>query len=144
MSEHDELEALRDQVETRAYIDQALTKLFAPEDEALAAARKAPQQHDMPSIEISPLQGKLLQVLALACGAKRILEIGTLGGYSGLWLARALPPDGRLITLEMNPQHASVARRVFEHAGVSERVEIRLGRALELLPALVDEGAGPF
>ncbi len=142
MSEHDELEALRDQVETRAYIDQALTKLFSPEDEALAAARKAPQQHDMPSIEISPLQGKLLQVLALACGAKRILEIGALAGYSGLWLARALPPDGRLISLEISEQHAAVARASWERAGLGDRAEVRVGPAEELLPALQSEA--PF
>ncbi|WP_297160184.1 O-methyltransferase [Thermogemmatispora sp.] len=140
----EELLALRQLVQIQRELEEQINRVFAPEDEALHYALQASAEAGLPQINISPIEGKLLQFLALACRARAILEIGTLGGYSGLWLARALPPDGRLITLELNPRHADVARRVFEHAGVSDRVEIRLGRALELLPALVNEGAGPF
>jgi predicted O-methyltransferase YrrM len=93
---------------------------------------------------VSPTQGKLLQLLARIQGARRILEIGTLGGYSTIWLARALPPDGRLISLEVNPKHAEVARANLTRAGLSGVVEIHLGSALEILPKLVAEGRGPF
>ena len=128
MSENaSELETLREQVATRAFIDEALISLFAPEDQALREAREAPSQHNMPSIEISPLQGRMLQVLALACGARKILEIGSLAGYSGIWLARSLPPAGKLISLEISPEHAQVARASLERAGVGDRVEIRVG-----------------
>ncbi|WP_218103929.1 O-methyltransferase [Thermogemmatispora onikobensis] len=140
----EELLSLRRLVQIQHELEEQINRVFAPEDEALRYALQASAEAGLPQINISPIEGKLLQFLALISRARTILEIGTLGGYSGLWLARALPSDGRLITLEMNPQHASVARRVFEHAGVSERVEIRLGRALDLLPALVNEGAGPF
>ncbi len=96
----------------------------------------------MPAIEISPLQGRLLQVLALACGAKKILEIGALAGYSGIWLARSLPAGGRLISLEISPEHAAVARASLERAGVGDRAEVRVGPGEQLLPALASEA--PF
>lgn len=140
MSENaSELETLREQVATRAFIDEALISLFAPEDQALREAREAPSRHNMPSIEISPLQGRMLQILALACGARKILEIGSLAGYSGIWLARSLPPTGKLISLEISPEHAQVARASLERAGVGDRVEIRVGEAKQLLPALESE-----
>jgi caffeoyl-CoA O-methyltransferase len=142
MSDENEIETLRQQIAARTFIDDALTALFAPEDEALRAAREAPSEHNMPSIEISPIQGRLLQVLALACGAKKILEIGALAGYSGIWLARSLPAGGRLISLEISTEHADVARASLERAGVGDRSEVRVGPAEQLLPALASEA--PF
>ena len=93
---------------------------------------------------MAPSHGKLLQLLARLQGARRILEIGTLGGYSTIWMARALPPDGRLITLEADPKHAKVAAANIARAGLAEVVEIRLGRALDTLPKIAAEGLGPF
>lgn len=98
----------------------------------------------LPPISVSGAQGKLLYVLARAMAAKRILEIGTLGGYSGIWLARALGAGGRLVTIEMDPTHAAVARANFERAGVADRIDLRLGRGLDVLPQLASENAGPF
>lgn len=137
-----ELDQLRRNAQQRAEIDTALVALFAPEDDALRAALAAGREADMPAIQISPLQGRLLQVLAAACGARKILEIGALAGYSGIWLARALPADGKLISLEVSEKHATVARASLERAGVSDRAEVRVGPASETLPALADEA--PF
>ena len=109
-------------------------------DELLAANAAA----GLPEIDVSPLQGKFLHLLAKAMGARRVLEIGTLGGYSTLWLARAIGPRGRVVTLENQPRHAQVARDNLARAGVGDRVEIRVGPALDLLPGIEDEGAGPF
>ncbi len=129
---------------TRREIETAITRLFAPEDEALRSAVEAAKQGGLPEIQISPIQGKFLQLLATMCNADKILEIGTLGGYSGIWLARALPADGRLITLEVNPHHAEVARSSFARAGVIDRVELHVGKALDLLPQLVSEAPFDF
>jgi predicted O-methyltransferase YrrM len=98
----------------------------------------------LPAINVSPNQGKLLYLLARIQGARKILEIGTLGGYSTIWLARALPPDGKLITLEADPKHAEVAMSNIDRAGLSNVVEVRLGKALDTLPKLETEGQGPF
>jgi predicted O-methyltransferase YrrM len=125
-------------------VDRYLTNLFAPDDAVLEAALHASAAAELPPIQVSANQGKLLNLLARAQGAKNILELGTLGGYSTIWLARALPPNGRLVTLEVNPKCAQVARANFERAGVSEVVDLRLGPALETLPRLVDEFRGPF
>lgn len=130
---------LRQRAQTRAEIEANLLRLFAPEDDALRHARAVTREEEMPAIEISPLQGRLLQVLAAACGAKRILEIGALAGYSSIWLARALPADGRLISLEVSEKHARVARASLERAGVGDRAEVRVGPAEETLPALAQE-----
>src|SRR5262249_49710146 len=92
-------------------------------------------------IQISPIQGKLLQLLARACNARKILEIGSLAGYSGIWLARALPQNGRLISLEIDPKHALIIRNSFANAGVGDRIEVRVGKALDLLPQLTDEAS---
>ncbi len=116
-----------------------LASLFAPEDETLVALREEADRTGLPPISISPDEGRLLQVLLRAIGARRVLEVGTLGGYSAIWMARALPPDGRLLTLEIEPKHAEFARRYLTQAGVADRVEVRVGRALELLPALDGE-----
>ncbi len=98
----------------------------------------------LPSIQVSPMQGKFLHLLAQGIGARRILEIGTLGGYSTTWLGRALPPDGRLVSLELNPRHAEVARANLSRAGLSGKVEVRVGPAIESLPNLVAEHGAPF
>ncbi len=117
-------------------------ELFLPHDEVLEGALRRAREAGLRSIQVPPEAGKLLGILARAVGARRILEIGTLGGYSAIHLARALPEDGRLITLEIDPRHAEVARQNLEAAGLSDRVEVRLGRALDVLPTLVAEG--PF
>src|SRR3989441_12762766 len=108
----------------------------------LRAALTSAKQAGLPEIQISPIQGKFLQLLAAMCNAHKILEIGALAGYSGIWLARALPPGGRLISLEVNPEHANVVRKSFARAGVSDRSEVRVGKALDLLPQLQSEA--PF
>lgn len=125
-------------------IDQYLSDCLLPPDAALTAALKASADAGLPAISVSPNQGKLLHLLARAQGARNILEIGTLGGYSTIWLARALPADGRLVTLEFEPKHAEVARANLAQAGVLDRVELRVGAALATLPELVAAGRGPF
>lgn len=118
---------------------QYIESLFAPEDPVLAALREEADRTGLPPIAISADEGRLLQVLLAAIGARRVLEIGTLGGYSAIWMARVLPPDGRLLTLEIDPGHAEFARRHLAAAGLADRVEVRVGRALDLLPALDGE-----
>ncbi|HWF47012.1 MAG TPA: O-methyltransferase, partial [Bryobacteraceae bacterium] len=123
--------------------DYLIGKLIEP-DAALEAALEASEAAGLPPIQVTPLQGKMLHLFALMVGARRILEIGTLGGYSTIWMARALPPDGRLVTLEFSPKHAAVARENLMRAGVLDRVDLREGAALDTLPKLAEEGAGPF
>lgn len=125
-------------------VDRYLNELFVPPDDALDAALRDSQAAGLPSINVAPNQGKLLHLLARAVGARTILEIGTLGGYSTIWLARALPAGGRLITLEDEPKHAEIARANIARAGLADTVELRLGRAIDTLPQLVTEGRGPF
>ena len=125
-------------------VDRYFTERLVPSDPILEAALEASAAAGLPSINISPVQGKFLHLLALTKGASRILEIGTLGGYSTIWLARALPIGGRLVTLELEPKHAVVARANLDRAGLCERVEIRLGPATESLAQLQAEGAEPF
>lgn len=125
-------------------VDRYVEEMFAQSDTALESALKASADAGLPSIQVSAAQGKLLHVLARSLGARRILEIGTLGAYSTIWLARALPVDGRLITLETNPKHAEVARSNIARAGLANIVELRLGPALESLPRLAAEGGEPF
>ncbi len=125
-------------------VDSYLDELFGGPDRVLAATLERSAAAGMPQIAVSPNLGRFLHVLALARGARSILEIGTLAGYSAIWLARALPADGRLISLERDPKHAEVARQNIAEAGLSDRVEVRVGRGLELLDELSDEGAGPF
>jgi predicted O-methyltransferase YrrM len=116
-----------------------LAALFAPEDATLLALREEADRSGLPPIAISPDEGRLLQVLLRAVGAKRVLEVGTLGGYSAIWIARALAPGGTLLTLEIERTHAEFARRHLARAGVADRVEVRVGRALDILPALDGE-----
>jgi len=125
-------------------VDQYIEGLFGLRDAALEAALKASADAGLPSINVSAAQGKLLHVLARAVGARQILEIGTLGAYSTIWLARALPAGGRVTTLEANPKHAEVARANIARAGLAERVDLRLAPAIETLPKLAAEGVGPF
>ncbi|HEX6456565.1 MAG TPA: O-methyltransferase [Solirubrobacterales bacterium] len=132
------------EAEVFAEVDRFIGETIVAEDEALRAAVAAAEAAGLPSIQVSPPQGKLLQLLVRLLGAERILEFGTLGGYSAILMARALPANGRLITLEANPEYAEVARQSIEAAGVGEKVEIRVGPALEALPRLEEEGAGPF
>ncbi|MFO1208160.1 MAG: O-methyltransferase [Amaricoccus sp.] len=119
-------------------IDAWLAERLLPADPALDAALAANAASGLPSIDVSALQGRLLQLLARMAGARRILEIGTLGGYSTIWLARALPPDGRLVTLEREPAHAAVAMANLARAGLADRVEVRVGAALDLLPGVAE------
>ncbi|MEV7563943.1 O-methyltransferase [Streptomyces tanashiensis] len=125
-------------------VDQYFTDTIAPADEILTAALADSTAAGLPEIAVAPNQGKLLHLLARTQGARTVLEIGTLGGYSTIWLARALPADGRLITLEYDPAHADVARANIARAGLDKIVEVRTGAALDTLPQLEAEGAGPF
>ena len=125
-------------------VDRYITDLLVPPDPVLDAALQACAAAGLPPHNVSPNQGKLLQLLARVQGARTILEIGTLGAYSTIWLARALPADGSLVTLEADPKHAEVARANIARAGLADVVELRLGRALSTLPQLAAEGRGPF
>lgn len=125
-------------------VDQHLSALLAPEDDALLHALQAMKDAGLPFIQVSPSQGKTLQVFARSCRSKRILEIGTLGGYSTIWLARALPEDGKLITLELDEKNADVARSNIAYAGLSSKVEVITGNALRTLERLEKENTAPF
>jgi predicted O-methyltransferase YrrM len=125
-------------------IDRYIDDLFAPEDEALKAALAASRAAGLPQIQVSAGQGKLLYLLAKLASAHRILELGTLGGYSTIWMARALPADGRLVTLEYEPTHAQVAAANLARAGLADKVEIVVGSALETLPGVIDRADRPF
>ncbi|MBC7891025.1 MAG: O-methyltransferase [Sphingobacteriaceae bacterium] len=125
-------------------VDAYIARLLVEPDQALEAVENSIDAAGIPQISVSANQGKFLQVLARSVGARKILEIGTLGGYSTIWMARALPDDGRLITIEFEPKHAEVARQNFVRAGLDSQIDIRLGKAIEVLPQLEAEGAGPF
>jgi predicted O-methyltransferase YrrM len=125
-------------------VDSYFGDLLIPRDEKLDAALAANHRAGLPAIDVSKLQGKFLELLVRISGARRILEIGTLGGYSTLWLARSLPEGGRIITLEFDPHHADVARANLLHAGVLDRVDLRLGPAIETLPTLENTADSPF
>ena len=125
-------------------VEEYFERQLLPADPVLEAALEASAAAGLPPIQVSASQGKLLHLLALAHGSRRILEVGTLGGYSTLWLARALPSDGRLITLELEPRHAEVARGNFARAGLAERIELRVGPALATLTRLQAEHVTPF
>jgi len=125
-------------------VDSYLAETLIGPEPALEAALAANSAAGLPSIDVSAPQGKLIHLLARMAGARKALEIGALGGYSTIWLARALPDDGRLVTLEVNARHAEIARSNVARAGLSGKVEIRTGAALEALPRIEAEGAGPF
>jgi predicted O-methyltransferase YrrM len=130
--------------ETFSAVDAFVEETLVDDDEALRAALDAAEAAGLPQIQVSPPQGKLLQILTRLQGARTVLEFGTLGGYSTILLARTLPPGGRVISLEANAEYAEVARGSIQRAGLEEVVELRVGPALEALPALAAEGAGPF
>ena len=144
MAESLNTEELQRNARMRQEIEEQITRRFAAEDDVLRQTLATQQQAGLPTIQISPIQGRLLQVLVAACHAKKILEIGALGGYSGTWLARALPADGKLITLEISPKHAELVRAAFARAGLSDRTEVRIGSASELLPTLQREAPFDF
>ncbi|MEZ2332229.1 O-methyltransferase [Mesorhizobium sp. RCC_202] len=123
--------------------DYIVSSLFEA-DPVLDAVIKANRDQGLPAIDVSAAQGKLLSLLVRIRGARNVLEVGTLGGYSTIWMARGLPADGRIVTLELDPHHAKVARSNFERAGVADKVDLRLGPALQSLGALDSEKAGPF
>jgi predicted O-methyltransferase YrrM len=125
-------------------VDEFVRDTLAPEDEPLQRALEDAEAAGLPAIQVPASQGRLLQLLAQTVGARRALEFGTLGGYSTIWLARGLPDGGRLTTLEADPRYADVAEASIARAGVADRVEVRRGPALEALPELEAEGAGPF
>ncbi len=125
-------------------VDDYFNALLVDHDTALDAAISASDQAGLPQIQVAPNQGQLLAILAQSISAKSILEIGTLGGYSTIWLARAVPADGSVITLELIPKHAEVARTNVDRAGIGGKVDIRLGAALDLLPALANDPRAPF
>ena len=125
-------------------IDHYVEDLFSTNDDALESALRESERNGLPHINVSANEGRLLYMLAKMCGARSILEIGTLGGYSTIWLARALPDDGRLMTLEYSPKHAEVARGNIARAGLADKVEVRVGAGLDLLPQLEKNGEGPF
>jgi len=130
--------------ETWTAVDDYVAGLLAPHDEALEAALQASEDAGLPAIQVSPAQGKLLYLLAKSIGAQQILEFGTLGGYSTIWLGRAISADGRLITLEAEPHNAEVAGRNIDRAGLGDLVDLRVGPALDQLSQLEAEGVGPF
>jgi predicted O-methyltransferase YrrM len=125
-------------------VDAYINGLLVPSDPALDAALASSTAAGLPAINVAPNQGKLLHLLARIHGARSVLEIGTLGGYSTIWLARALPPGGRVVTLESDPKHAEVARANLARADLAGVVDVRVGRALDTLPQIAREGLGPF
>lgn len=127
-----------------AEVDRYINAQIVGEDAVLAEAIRASQDAGLPAIHVSPAQGKFLHLAARMMGARRILEVGTLGGYSTIWLARALPQGGRLLSLEAEPAHAEVARANIARAGLQQAVEVRVGDARQLLPRLADEGVPAF
>lgn len=127
-----------------AAVDSYIGEKLLGSDPVMRDVLESSEAAGLPSIAVSPAQGKFLFLLARMMAAKNVLELGTLGGYSGVWLARALPPDGQLVTIDIEPEHTAVAMRNFERAGVTDRVDARVGPALELLPRLKTEQRPPF
>jgi len=125
-------------------VDHYIDGLLVTEDNALLATKQSLEDAGMPQISVSPNQGKFLHILALLCNAKKILEVGTLAGYSTIWMARALPKDGKLITIELDPKHAAVAKKNIELAGLTDRIEVRIGKAIDILAKMDAEKEGPF
>jgi len=125
-------------------VDQYISNLLAPEDEILLHTIKSLDDNGLPQHSVSANQGKFLQVLMRACNAKRVLELGTLAGYSTIWLARGLPKEGVLVTIESDAVHTQVAKKNIEIAGLSNQVEIKVGKALEILPIMIKENPEPF
>ena len=125
-------------------VDNYISNLVGQEDQVLKDTTALIEAERISNASISPNQGKFLQVLAIACNAKKILELGTLGAYSTVWLAKAIPDDGKVITIEFDARHAAIARKNIENAGLTDKIEIREGAALDILPQLEKESIGPF
>lgn len=125
-------------------VDRYITDLLVDADEVLEHVIAASDAAGLPSIQVSPPQGKLLGMYVSMIGARKVLEIGTLGGYSTIWMARALPEDGQLVSIEIDPLHAEVAQANFDRAGLSQRIELHTGNAREVMPRLIEDGYGPF
>ena len=130
--------------ETWTAVDEYVVDTFALEDSVLIEVQAACERAGLPPIQVSAAQGKYLELLAKMIGAQRVLEIGTLGGYSTIWMARGLPASGRIVTMELDPKHAEVAGGNFVRAGLSDMIDLRVGAALESLPGVEREGLGPF
>jgi predicted O-methyltransferase YrrM len=125
-------------------VDNYISGLLAPEDTALTDTIKSLDTEGLPQHSVSANQGKFLQVMMIACNAKRVLELGTLGGYSTIWLARALPNNGKVITIEVDKHHGDVAQKNIDNAGISQKVDLRIGKALNILPQIIAESDEPF
>jgi predicted O-methyltransferase YrrM len=125
-------------------VDEYISDLLAPEDDILKETIHSLDQEGIPQISVSATQGKFLQVMTLLCNAKKILELGTLGGYSTIWFARALGDEGKIITVELDKKHAAVAQRNIEKAGLSGKVELRIGKAFDVLQQMITGNEGPF
>ena len=125
-------------------VDAYIRGLLAPEDDVLTSTIKSLDREGLPQISVSANQGKFLQVLALLCNASKILELGTLGGYSTIWMARAIPEGGKIVTIEIDPRHADVAKRNIEAAGLLAKVDIRVGNAMEILQQMIESAERPF
>ena len=127
-----------------AAVDDYINRLIAPEDKALQQTIQSLDEQHIPQISVSANQGKFLQVMAKLANAKKILELGTLGGYSTIWMARALPQDGKIISLEIDPKHAAVAPKNLEQSGVANKVEIRIGNGMDTLNKMIENAEEPF
>ena len=125
-------------------VDNYISNLLAPEDKALTDTIRSLGTEGLPQHSISSTQGKFLQVMMIVCNAKKVLELGTLGGYSTIWLARALPNNGKVITIEVDKHHGDVAQKNINNAGLSQKVDLRIGKALDILPQIIAENDGPF
>lgn len=130
--------------DTWSAVDEYVVEALGLAEPLFTEVQRACDEAGLPPIQVSAAQGKFLEILVRMTGARRILELGTLGGYSAIWMARALPPGGIIVTVEMDPKHAAVASSNFERAGVSDRVELRVGSALETLPLISESREGPF
>lgn len=126
------------------HVDNYISDLFAPQDTALTETLESLDKEELPQHSISANQGKFLQVMMILCNAKKVLELGTLGGYSTIWLARALPDNGKVVTIELNKHYSEVAEKNIARAGLSEKIDLRVGNALDILPRMIDENEGPF
>lgn len=125
-------------------VDTYISDLLAPEDKALTDTIKSLDAEGLPQHSVSANQGKFLQVMAILCNATKILELGTLGGYSTIWLARVLPDNGKVITIEFDKHYAEVARKNIDNAGLTKKVDLRVGKALDILPKILSDNEGPF
>jgi predicted O-methyltransferase YrrM len=127
-----------------SHVDKYISDLLAPEDQALTDTIKSLDNEGLPQHSVSANQGKFLQVMMIASNAKKVLELGTLGGYSTIWLARALPDNGMVITIEVDKHHGEVAQKNIDKAGLSQKVDLRIGKALDILPEIIAENGEPF